>query len=477
MNATARSVAVVVWTSVAAGACFAQTLTAPSEGRVKLVLRNSRFADSGPQEKVGQNNPANDNKNPPAEKNNKDKEEEEKEEQEEKRPLWKRWQPSGRVMTLGECLAVGRERQPTILAATASLAAAERGYLALIGLRRAAEILSPDLPIRRLQSQRGLVAAAAEVVKVRQDNTYDISRMYFTYVYATQQEQTAAEIVEQLESFFDIAKEFLKLPVPDPKVKINEFSLGDIDAVIAEVRELREEASTGRKKALHALKEAMGVPHDFEIIPADKELPIMGGSIDQATVVNFALSRRAELVQAEVLVDVTRLEVCAQSKLTRRIRANTFASGSDLHARYIPAAVRNGEYRPGAIAPEMPTEIVGSVEDRVGRMSEHLRVHEAAQAKVRGLLELEAVNAYLNWEQAVRRVKDSREAHQRAQSLVEKARLAAQAKPEPELLVRTESLASKAQARYVKAVHDQINALIALEKVTAGGVVPLFQNR
>ncbi len=456
MYAAGRWVAVFC-SLVGVGGAMAQQLPPVSqpaaEGRVKLVLRQPK-----PGEPEKKENGPNGGK-------------------EEKKPAWKAWQPSGQPLTLGECLAIGQERQPTIAAATASLAAAERGYLALQGLRPLAELLSPDLPVRRLQSQRGLSAACAEVLKVRQENTYDICRLYFTYVYATQQEQTAAEIVEQLDSFYEIAKELLKLGVADPKVKVNEFTLGDIDAVIAEVRDLREEASTGRKKAYLALKEAMGVPPDFAFVLADKELPLMGGTVDQETVVNLALSRRAELVQAGVLVEVTRLEVCAQAKLTRRIRANTFASGSDLHARYIPPAVRNGEYRPGAISPEMPTEIVGSAQDRVDRMTQHLRVHEAAYAKVVGLVQLEAANAFLNWEQAVRKVKDSREAHERAQALVEKARSAAQTKLEPELLVRTESLASKAQARYVKAVHEQVLALIALEKVTAGGVVPAFPQR
>jgi outer membrane protein TolC len=440
---------VIGCTLLAAGGAFAQAPSSPQlpeEGRVKLAMRQPK---DGKAEKNGDAT----------------------------RPAWKAWQPTGQPLTLGECLAIGQGRQPTIAAATASLAAAERGYLALIGLRRVAELFSPDLPVRKLQSQRGLCASAAEVVKVRQENTYDVCRLYFTYIYATQQEQTAAEIVEQLESFYDIAKEFLKLPVPDPKVKVNEFSLGDIDAVISEVRDLREEASTGRKKAYYALKEAMAVPLDFAFVPAEKELPLMGGSVDQEMVVNLALARRPELVQAAVLVDVTRLEVCAQAKLDRRIRANTFASGTDLHARFIPAPVRNGEYRPGAISPEMPTEIVGSVTDRVDRMTQHLRVHEAAYQKVNGLVQLEAMNAYLNWEQATRKVKENREAHERAQALVEKARTAAQTKMEPELLVRTESLASKAQAKYVKAVHELVLSLISLEKVTAGGVVPAFKQR
>lgn len=459
MNPVGRFSAIVC-VLAAAGVGFAQqplpVPIVPEEGRVKLSVRQPN-AEGGKGAKAD-----------PPPQNGKG---------EEKKPAWKAWQPTGPAHTLGMCLAIGQERQPTIAAAAASLAAAERGYIALIGLRPITEILSPDLPVRKLQSQRGLAAACAEVMKVRQENTYDICRLYFTYVYATQQEQTAAEIVEQLDSFYEIAKEFLKLPVGDPKVKVNEFSLGEIDAVISEVRELREEASTGRKMAYFALKEAMGVGPEYELTLADKELPVMGGTVDQDTVVQLAVSRRAELVQSAVLVDVTRLEVCAQQKLSRRIRANTFASGTDLHSKPIPAAARNGEYRPGAISPEMPTEIVGSAEDRVARMTQHLRVHEAAYEKAVGLVKLEAINAFLKWEQAGRRVKDAREAHERAQALVEKARAAAQTKMEPELLVRTESLASKAQARYVTAVKDQIFALIALERVTAGGVVPAFQNR
>ena len=60
--------------------------------------------------------------------------------------------------------------------------------------------LRPDLPFRRQQAQRGLAVGTADVLKAQQENVYDVSRMYYTYVYATQQEQTASEIVEQMES-------------------------------------------------------------------------------------------------------------------------------------------------------------------------------------------------------------------------------------------------------------------------------------
>jgi hypothetical protein len=169
--------------------------------------------------------------------------------------------------------------------------------------------------------------------------------------------------------------------------------------------------------------------------------------------------------------------VSAQKKLTHERRVNTFASGSDLHARPLPQPVRNGDYRPGAIAPEMPTEIVGKVDERVARMCEHARHAEAVYEKSVNLVRLEAINAFLTWEQAVKRVADARDRHKRQQDLVEKARAASVTKMDPELLIQQESLASKAQARYVEAVYEQILALIALEKVTGGGIVPAFPQR
>jgi hypothetical protein len=408
----------------------------------------------------------------------KDKDKEKKaEDEKEKKLVWKAWEPPGQTLTLAGCLRIGHERQPAIVAAQASLAASEQGYLALFGLRRIADFIRPDLPVRKRQAERGLSAAASEILKTQQENVYDVSLLYFGYVYATQQEQTASEIVEQLETFYENAVEFLKLEVPDPKVKINEFTLGALDGVISGVRELRDKASTGRKKALAALKEAMGVEQTFDFVPATKELPLMRGEVSLEQVIAHATCRRPELVQAAVVLDVTRLEVLAQGMNKRGQKVETFTSGTDIHARHIPAPLRNGEYRPGAVPPEMPGELVGKVEDRVARAEQYVRHQEACYAKALGLVKLEATNAFLNYKAAEARVKDSKEVHERQQKLVEKSRAAAAAKMDPEVLVRNEVLANQAQARYVEAVHDQVKALITLEKVCGGGVIPSFPGR
>lgn len=393
------------------------------------------------------------------------------------KPAWKKWVPPGKALELRECLEIGQANQPTVKAAKASLASGERGYLALQNFSRAVELISGDLPVRRLQAQRGIVAASSEVLKAQHEVTYDVTRMFFTYVYATQQEQTAQDIVEQMETFYRVAEDILKAGVIDPKVKINNFTLYALDDAIGEIRRLREKASLGRKQSLAALKEAMGVGQDFELVPATKELPLMAGNVTLGKVTQMALARRTELVQAAVVLDVTRLEVCAQARLNHRKTVQTFAAGSDLHSKVLPTSLRNGEYRPGPVAPEMPTILAGSRDDRVGRALALCDRQEAVYEKVLGLVRLEAEYAFLQWQSTAERVRDAKIRYDRGLKVLEESRAAAAARQDPELLVKNEALAGKAQAEYLEAVQRLIEALINLERVTGGGVRPDFPGR
>ncbi len=390
---------------------------------------------------------------------------------------WEKWKPKGKPLELRDCLEIGQANQPAIKAAKASLASGERGYLALQNFSRTVELLSADLPCRRLQAQKGIVASCAEVLKAQQENTYDVTRLYFTYVYATQQEQTAGDIVEQMETFYRVAEDILKAGIVDPKVKINNFTLYALDDAIGEIRRLREKAGMGRKQSLAALKEAMGVDQTFEFVPGLKELPIMAGTVNLETVIALAMERRPELVQAAVVLDVTRIEVSAQGRLNHRKTVQTFASGSDLHSRLLQPPLRNGEYRPGPVPPEMPTILAGSREDRVARALELVTRQEAVYEKVVGLLKLEATNAFLTWESTADRVKDAKIRYERGLKVLEESRAAAAARPDPELLVKNEALAGKAQAEFVEAVQRHLEALINLERVTGGGVKADFPGR
>ena len=378
---------------------------------------------------------------------------------------------------LGECLTYALTHQPTVLAAQKSYAAAERAYQSLCNIHRFTTLLAPDIPIRRTQAELGTRVAAAELEKVHHEVTYDVIRLYWTYVYARQQETTANDVITLLEEVVKNAKQILEAGVPDPKGKLNQFTIYGLEDTIDEIRKKRIQAVTGQLLALAALKEVMGLDQCQEFRPRDTELPVMGGAIRKEDVIAFALARRPEIVQATAGLEAFRLEPLAQSKRRFGPQVATLASGSDIHSRPLPQPVRNGEYRPGAITPEMPTTLVGHRNDRVARASEYAARQEALYQKSLQLVQLEATNTYLQFEAAKERMKLTKHRYDEARKMVEQARLAAVASQDPELIFRSEALAGKAQAEYLEAVFEHIKVLTALERVTAGAIRPEFPGR
>jgi hypothetical protein len=155
----------------------------------------------------------------------------------------------------------------------------------------------------------------------------------------------------------------------------------------------------------------------------------------------------------------------------------TFATGTDLHSRVVPAAVRNGEYRPGSVSPEMPATLVGKREDRVARAVLYSQRQDEVYREAVNLVRLDAINAYLNWKSTAERMEQAEQWFERGKRLAEDSRKAAATKQDPELLVRNEALAGEAQAAYVEAVYEHLKALMALERVTAGQVTAGFEGR
>ena len=375
------------------------------------------------------------------------------------------------TLSLKECLAIACERQPNLRAARASHAASEAGYRGIMNLSPLAARLSPDVPVRREQAAKGLLVSQAEIQKVEAENVYDVTRMYFTYVYARQQELTATEFIEQMEVFYKIAEDLVK---EGAQQDLNQFSLFRMEDGIAKVKRPRITAQTGQLLSLAALKEAMGVDQSYAFIPRDTELPVMSGNLTQQDVVALALARRPELVQASAGVDAFRLEIMAQCKIKYRQAVPTLAAGSDLHSRTVPAALRNGEYRPGALAPEMPTTLAGKREDRVARATELSARQDVLLEKTRDLVQLEAVNAFLNWQAASKKVELAKTRFESGKKMVQLSRDNAQNIKKHDVLILNEALAAESQAEYLETVFEQLKALTSLERVTAGGVKPAF---
>jgi outer membrane protein TolC len=386
----------------------------------------------------------------------------------------------GPELTLGECVAIALERQPSLQALRHSTAATQAGYKALTNFNKTSTLFSPDLEIRKQQAQRGAMATSAEYQKLHNEVVQDVTRLYYTAVYAQQQYELARRIILRLESLVVIGREILKNTPAKDLEGFNLLKLSLMENGLLEARKLQVTARVGREKALSGLREVMAVDgRTFLFRLKDKELPVMSQTkeLTQARVVELALERRPELVLAAAGVDAFRLEVYAQGKIPFRRVAPTLASGKDIHATEIPAANRGSDYRPGGILPEMPVQLVGSKYDRVCRAMAFAHRAEAVYDKALNLVMLEAETAFLDFEQASDRLTVAKEQFALSKKIQEQAQTFGEILKSKDQIVQAEVVAAKAQSDYFEAVQQYLLALAALERVTAGGIRPEFPDR
>ncbi len=371
-------------------------------------------------------------------------------------------------LTLVDCLRVAMERQPTIAAARASLAARQAAHRGVMELN-VPKLLAPDMPIRRKQSLRGIDAANAELYQTEYDTAYAVVRMYYTAVYARQQFEVADEVVRNLRFWQERVRDIVRNQGGDRE--LNEDTVARLTIYLHMAEAKQADAAIGVERALAALREAMGVGVDCgEFRPADTRMPESPVEPNKQEIVALAVARRGELVQAIVAADVTRLEICAQGKFRIRPLVRTYAASSDIHAKSLPTGLSNGEYRPGAVGIEMPGTVAGSRESRMEQVQNYSARADAVVQKTRGLITLEAENAYESWVEATRKVNANREAAKEGRALAERVRKnRAAGNIKAEELLTTDVLAGQAQAAYNEALYQQILALANLERITAGG--------
>jgi hypothetical protein len=368
------------------------------------------------------------------------------------------------ALSLPQCLHLAFQRQPRLAALRASLAAAEDSSRALENLRLAAAF-DREIPVRRRQAALGITAASAAVDQMERETVYAVTRTYFTVLYAREQERVARSVVERLSTLHDVAKRQLDAGaanVTDPDVKRTKVYLN-----IAKTKQTQ--AAQGVKRALVALKEAIGLAPDAPLEVPDEPLPTPSAQPSEDEVVGGALARRGELIRAGIFAEVTCLEIEAQGTSIHPKMA-TFAAGSDIHALQVPQEAHNTEYRPGALPPEMPTLLVGSRPERMER-ARALHMRAVAVVEVtRNLIALEAADAFLRWEQAAQQVADARAAIETAEQLAKDLTkdFTAGARVKVEDVVNARVLAAQARSQYNEFLYRQILALADLERVTAG---------
>jgi outer membrane protein TolC len=374
-------------------------------------------------------------------------------------------------LTLADCLRIAAEKQPALAAYRASLAAAQTQYNGLKRLH-APPLVARDLPIRRKQACLGITIADAGLEQAQWETAYAVTRTYFGVLYAREQQLVAQQLADSLRFYQERVRDLVK------KGETREYTTNTVDKItlylkLAETR--HAEATRGLQRAASALREAMGIDPGTTLRIAETPLPTGGPEVDKQSIVVLALARRGEMVQASKAAEVVELEVEAQGK-THLPTAKTFAAVADVHARPVPQGQNNGEYRPGATSLEMPTLFAGPKSERVERARDLSARAAAVVDKTRNLVALEAEDAYYKWEEAARKIPQTREASEAGARLAknDSQDFSSGQKVRIEDLLTDQVLAAQAKAAYNEALYQQAIALAGLQRVTAGGFLAGF---
>ena len=189
-------------------------------------------------------------------------------------------------LTLAEARQMALARQPAVAAAHSSLAAAQARYRAISQLRGFA-ILARDYQIRKDQSCLGVQVAEAGVAQAEADAVYAATRLYLAVLYARAQIALAGDVDEQLKKLQNASELKPKIFQDLHKLKIQ----GYLDILV----ERREEAVQGEKRALAALREALGATEDCHLQVPLAPLPDLQVLLKCDEVIGMAVARRGEL--------------------------------------------------------------------------------------------------------------------------------------------------------------------------------------
>jgi outer membrane protein TolC len=373
------------------------------------------------------------------------------------------------------------EKQPSLAAYRASLSAANSKLNALDNLKLAG-VLRRDLPIRRAQADQGILAAEARLFKAEGDTLYAVTRTYLSVVYAQTQRKLAQDVLSNKDTGLailrDLAKKIYAGEMP-LRGDVKKWHVDQLESLVNVMQGRAEEAVQGVPRATAALREAIGLDRDCPLPGFPDKLPEAKATLTLEELLAHALKRRGEIGQVEAGVEATSLEIDAQ-RLSGGLQAETFASGSDLHAEPVPQGIADGEYRPGAVTVEMPTQLIGH---RSARIDQAASLHERAVAvaeKTRRLITLETEDAYYRWLETAKQAREYSEAAKKADAAA--VEIARSFKPDDPMNRRPsldEVMEFSVRAGQLRALANQAQfnallALTALERITAGGFQPDF---
>jgi outer membrane protein TolC len=384
-------------------------------------------------------------------------------------------------LTIQACRQNALANQPTIAATQAALKAALDRVHALETLR-VPDCLVRDLPLRRKQAAIGVTIAQAAVIQAEAETLHGITASYLGALYAAQQVRLANEPdhgirrrLKDLQTFVDDLlenKQRREVTLPEHRDLVRSF-LETLDGRVSE-------AVQGELRAQAALREAMGIGPNCPVVLPDRDLPcprVTPPPLNE--LIELALTRRGEMIQAACFAEVACLEIDAQAK-SRRPSMRTFASGSDIHAKPIPSSDVGGvDFLPSIVGPDMPAFLNGSRDARVRQARDYCERARALTAKTRNLIALEVEDLYRRWVDKSAKAAHLEKAYHEARTFSEKMkesfnRQEKNSYPNVDEVINAGLITTRLQLEWKEAHYQSLLALAALERATVGGFVVDF---
>src|SRR5262245_9470071 len=177
----------------------------------------------------------------------------------------------GPVEGLGGLRKLALEKQPSLAAYHASLAAANLRAEALEQLRLAG-LIRHDFPMRKSQAHYGILAAEARLHQSEGDTIYAVTRTYLSVVFAKQQLALADEALKDQVPSLGYVRRIAASILKDgddkrPRPDVRQHTVDQIDSIVAQTRARRAEAEQGVARAMAALREAIGMGPDCPLPP------------------------------------------------------------------------------------------------------------------------------------------------------------------------------------------------------------------
>jgi outer membrane protein TolC len=372
-----------------------------------------------------------------------------------------------RPLHLADCLAISQQRQPSLVASRARLAAAQTKVAALDSLGGVTGLLRPELPVRRQQARLGVDIARADLNRLEVENRYVVTRAYLSVLYARAQRRALNDLVEDLSYLRNRIKTAVE------KNERPEWTPATVDLITLYLRRAearRAEADRGVQVSLAALREAMNLEPVVCLRIADEAIPQPEVRVCREEILAAALARRGESIEAGMATEAAGLEADAQARSCRRGSVRTFAAGADLHAGHVPQPIYGEEFRPGGIPLAMPTVLVGPRAARVESARELSDQAAAVAQKTRNLIVLETEDAYFSWEEWSQKAAVYRDAEEVGHRLARRLReeIRGSLKRVIEGVLPESLLIAQASTDYNEALFRRALALAALERVTGG---------